>query len=187
MGRRLYPQIGRGTRNGELDLRYWFDEIVYGGSGKVPHGHKILIRRLRRGDDGKPSIRCSCVDSKTNEPTPSCPYCDGEGWIWDEYWADTYSVIVGSDGGLANRFRYYQPGVIKTDYKTFFFRYDTVLQYGDKIIEVKLDSEGRVVTPFLRITIYKPETIIEYRADGGRIEYIAVQCKEEDAIRTKWN
>lgn len=186
MRRILYPTTGRSSTTGELDLRYWFDQILYGGPSKVAHGHKVLLRNLRRGDDSKPAIRCSCVSGTSNEPTPTCPYCQGEGWIWDENWADTYSVAIGSDGGLASRFRYYQPGVIKTDYKTFFLRYDTVLLYGDKIIEVKLGLEGEVIKPYLRTCIYKPETIVEYRSDHGRIEYLAVQCKEEDSIRTKW-
>ena len=184
--RRLYPVNPRGVSGGELDLRYWFDEILYGGPGKIPHGHKVILRQLRRDTDGKPAIRCSCVSEQTTEPTPSCAYCAGEGWIWDEIWVDTYSMQVGSDGGLAHRFRYYQPGVIRAEYQTFFFRYDTDINYGDKIVEVKLGLEGEVLLPYRRTSIYKPETIIRYRSDRGRVEYIAVMCKEEDAIRTEY-
>lgn len=177
--------------NGQIDLRAEFDKLVYGpnGDGEARHGHPCVIRRVRRNDDGYPT-RCTCAEASSNhQGNPSCQYCLGEGYLWDEEWALTFSMFVGPDGGKANRYVRMQPGNIKTDYLLFFLRYDLGIKYDDKIIEVVLDEEGEVVLnnsgTFIRETIYKPETIVKYRSDNGRIEYLAIYCREEDAIRNE--
>ena len=177
------------SMNGEIDLRSEFDKIVFGldGDGEGRHGHPCIIRRMRRDADGFPT-KCTCAEASPNgQGNPDCQYCSGEGYLWDEEWALTFSMFVGPDGGKANRYVRMQPGNIKTDYLLFFLRYDTGLKYNDKIIEVVLDEEGEVVLnsadTFIRETIYKPETIVKYRSDNGRIEYLGVYCREEDAIR----
>ena len=177
--------------NGEIDLRAEFDGIMYGpdGDGEGRHGHPCIIRRVRRGDDGFPE-RCTCAEaSPTHQGNPDCRYCLGEGFLWDEEWAMTFSMFVGPDGGKANRYIRMQPGSIKTDYLLFFLRYDLAVKYDDKIVEVVLDEEGEVTLnsagTFIRETIYKPETIVKYRSDNGRIEYLAIYCREEDAIHNE--
>ena len=49
---------------------------------------------------------------------------------------------------------------------------------------MKLDEEGAVVVPYLRESIYEPQTIQKMRSDNGRIEYIALHCREDSAIRS---
>ena len=92
-------------------------------------------------------------------------------------------MYVGADGGLSTRVRQLFPGQVRVDTKIFYFRYDTIISYRDKIVEIELDTEGDIVVPYRREAIYKPQTINKYRADYGRIEYIAVHCREDDAIR----
>lgn len=92
-------------------------------------------------------------------------------------------MYSGSQGGLAGRLTYMPPGQLRVDQRIFFFRYDTPIRYGDKIVEMKLDEEGAVVVPYIRESIYKLETIQKYRSDNGRLEYYAIHCREEDAIR----
>ena len=74
-------------------------------------------------------------------------------------------------------------GEIRTDYKVFYFKFDSLISYKDKIIELRLDNEGNPSLPYKRETIYKPETIEEFRSDNGRLEYIAVFAREESSIR----
>jgi len=170
------------TSSGELDLRAELDEILFGFQSGVRHGYPVVLRRMRRDSNQKP-VPCSCQNSFTKEPDPDCSYCLGEAYIWDEEWAWTYSMYSGVDAGLAGRLRYLPPGKIRVDYKIFFFRYDSPIRYGDKIVEMKLDSEGQLVVPYVREVIYAPATIVKYRSDNARIEYIQVFCKEEDALR----
>ncbi len=166
----------------ELDLRAWFDEILFGYESGVRHGQPILIRHLNRDGNGKP-VDCTCKDTITREPDPDCSYCLGEGYTWHEEWYWSYINFVGSDGGLANKIKYLPPGNIRVDYKTFYLRYDTPILYGDKPIEVRLDTEGNIIQPLSRKSIYTPQTINEHRSDNGRIEFISVSCREGDALR----
>jgi hypothetical protein len=92
-------------------------------------------------------------------------------------------MYTGADEGLSSRIRQIWPGQIRVDYKVFFLRYDTEIEYGDKIVEIKLDLEGNPILPYKREAIYSIQTLIKYRSDRGRVEYIGVYCREEDAIR----
>ena len=64
-------------------------------------------------------------------------------------------------------------------FRIFYFRYDTEISYKDKIIELKLDTEGHPVVPYIRESIYQPSTINRLRSDNGRIEYLTIYCRED--------
>lgn len=179
-----YAQAGGnpGPVRGEIDLREELDELFFGYDSGIRHGYNCLIRRPRRDSKGIP-IPCTCRTDFNREPDPDCSYCLGEGYNWDEEWAWTYSTYSGADSGLSNRVTYMPPGSIRVDYKIFYFRYDTSMRYGDKIVEVKLDTEGNITLPFVRESIYTPQTINRHRSDNSRIEYITVYCREGDALR----
>lgn len=167
----------------EIDLRAEFDALMFGSGQDHRHGHPVAIRHLRRTTEGAP-IACECKDLFSGEADPDCSYCSGEGWLWDEQWYICRSQYLGSEGGLANRYRHPEPGQIRADYKVFFFRYDVPLRYGDKIVEMLLDDDGNPVVPYVREAIYKPQTINKLRSDNGRAEFITVHCLERDAIRS---
>lgn len=173
-----------GTGTNEIDLRDEFERLIYGGPSDLAHGRKLLIRKMDRDENNKLKP-CPCVSNITYEPDAesSCPYCLGEGYFWKEEWTTGYSTYVGADGGNSNRVREMTPGSIRADYRIFYLRYDTILSYKDKIVDVKLDSEGEPSVPYVRESIYKPQTINRFRSDNGRTEYIAVFCNEKDAIR----
>ena len=168
----------------EIDLRAEFDDLVLGGPTSIAHGRRFLLRKMRRDSDNK-LLRCACVDPLTDEPDTedSCPYCLGESYYWDEDYIIGYSTYVGADGGQANRVRGIGGGTIRADSRIFYFRYDTDISYRDKVVELKLDTEGDPVVPYIRESIYKVQTIVRYRSDNGRTEYVAVYCREDDAIR----
>jgi hypothetical protein len=185
--RKLYPNSGSKSRffsssGREVDLRAEFDEIVFGGPTSIPHGKRVLLRKARLDEKHK-AIDCVCKSKLSKEPDLDCAFCLGEGYYWDEINCTVYSRFAGAQGSLSSREKDLFPGQIRVDSKIFYFRYDTVISYKDKIIEIQLDTEGNLVVPYFRESIYKPETIIPYRSDYGRIEYIAVHCRENDAIR----
>lgn len=167
---------------GELDLRAEFDLLLYGDADHVSHGFPIVIRHMRRDAENKREP-CTCLDEFSKDSDPDCSYCYGAGYLFDEQWHLTYRQYIGADGGLANRGVWTPPGEVRVDYTVFYFRYDVGLKYGDEIVEMKLDEEGEVVVPYVRTNIYRPRTIDYLRSDGGRIEYCAVYCREEDALR----
>ena len=171
-------------KQGEIDLRTSFQDLVFGSKAKISHNHLVLLRK-RKLDSNKQEIKCNCYSGLTNEGNTekNCNFCLGEGYIWKEKFYRCYSTMVGADGGKTNRTRRLSPGSIRTDYKIFYFKFDVKISYKDKIIELRLDTEGKPSVPYQRETIYRPETIQEYRSDNGRIEYIAVYAREESSIR----
>jgi hypothetical protein len=143
---------------------------------------------MRRDSENR-GVPCECVKETTGmQGNPTCPYCLGEGILWDEVWTIGRAQYLGPEGGRANKWIRMPPGQIRAEYKVFFLRYDANVRDGDKIIEVLLDEEGKVIlnsttNAFIRENIYKPQTIDRLRSDNGRIEYLAVYCAEYDAIR----
>lgn len=180
----LPPNRRKTKANCEIDLREEFDRLVFGKDECLTHNHLILIRRPKKDEYGN-SIKCICVSNLTGEADleNECRFCLGEGYVWEEKFSRCYSTLVGADGGKGNRNKDYSPGIIRTDYKIFYLRYDEKISYKDKIIELDLDLEGKLKVPFKRENMYRPETIQKYRSDNGRVEYIAVYCKEFNSIR----
>lgn len=175
-----------GSRS-EIDLRERFDDLIYGSNGGIPHGHLVLIRKMRRDSDGE-RIECSCKEGdNVSEPSYSCSYCLGEGFLWDEEWRICYSMQTSSESGFVRKYQHVAPGHVRVDYTIFFFDYRTEIRYHDKIIEVLLDKDGQPVLPYIRSTIYRPETILNFRSDNGRTEYLSVYCRESDAIRGEFD
>jgi len=172
-----------GATYGEVKLREEFDDLLFGFTSGIRHGHLIVVRNMRRDSEGEPVV-CTCKQELSTDADPDCVYCQGEGFLWDESWHWTYSMYSGSDTGLANRVVRMPYGLMRIDYRVFYVRFDTDIKYGDKIIEMKLDDEGSPVVPYIRESIYMPQTIQKYRSDNGRVEYIAVACREDSAIRS---
>ena len=170
------------SRSGELSLRKEFNSFLMGGNGDTPHRKKVLLRVFRLDSDNK-KISCSCLSSISKEPSYTCNFCLGEGYFWDEEWIWCYSRFLGADSGQGNRKRNLPSGIIRVDYKIFYFKYDANIKYTDKIVELKLDTEGDPVVPYIRQAIYNTQTIVENRSDNGKLEYYTVYCREQDAIR----
>ncbi len=140
---------------------------------------------MRRDSEGRPQL-CTCMEGQlTREPDPDCSYCLGEGYLWDENWVYGFDMYAGADNGFVRRQITMPSGIVRVDYKIFFLRYDTTITYGDKIVEVVLDEEGDVALPYVRESIYSLETVAKRRSDNGRIEYIEIYCREDDAIRNE--
>lgn len=181
MSRNLYP-----SNSIELDLRSEFEKMMSGTSEEISKQQTFILRQARR-DSNNIVIPCSCRDSLTLEPDTesTCPYCFGEGFYFDETFLKGYTMYIGSKGGFTNKRINIQPGLISAYDKVFYFRYNTIITYDDKIVELKLDSDGIPIVPYKRKLIFRPETIMEMRSDTGRIEFLAVYVNENNGIRVK--
>ena len=183
--RKLFRNQTIATRvgsSGEINLRKEFDSFLMGGNGETPHRTKALLRVFRLDSDNK-KVACSCLSEISKEPSYTCNFCLGEGYFWDEEWIWCYSRFLGADAGQGNRKRNLPPGLLRVDYKIFYLKYDAGIKYTDKIVELKLDTEGNPVVPYIRKAIYNPQTIVENRSDNGKLEFYTVYCREQDAIR----
>jgi hypothetical protein len=157
-----------------VDLRVEFDNLVLGYQGETPVGRKFILRRMRR-DSSDALIPCSCVDELTKEPSRDypCPYCLGNGFLWDEELVVAYKVVAAAPGGsnAAANFPKSEPGTMSIPAARFFLSYSVAPRRSDRIVEIELDSDGEPVTPYNRTTIYELMLVRDMRADNGKIEF----------------
>ena len=200
MGFELYPQGTSVARNltehsglwlvsgsgQEVDLRQELYELLYGSITEVAKGQPGVLRRMRKDDDGN-LIACPCVDEKTGEPDRDtiCPYCWGEGYLWDEEWITYYKLLVSSHEGMVRKNQPYKPGISNTPFVFFYMEYDVVPDSVDRIQEVALDLEGNISLPYTREAIYPIATAEAFRSDNGRIEYWRVAVVL-DSVKSTW-
>jgi hypothetical protein len=76
-----------------------------------------------------------------------------------------------------------QGGQIDVFNKVFFLLYNQPITKADKVVELKLDSEGRPSIPYRRNLIHRIESLIDYRSDFGRTEFWAVYVNENPSVR----
>jgi len=162
--RSLYPSSG----STEPDMRMELKNTLDGHYPEVSKSQKVLFRKMRKNSSDK-LIDCPCVDEVTDEPDRDlfCPICHGEGYVWDEVYIDCYKVI------LRNELIYKAPVTV------FYCKSSLGFTDEDKIIELVLDEEGKVVQPMKRMIRYEIKKAIDFRADSGRLEYWKLDCVEK--------
>jgi len=182
-GLSLYPVIS-GAK--EIDLRLEFRRFLYGHGREIPKGQRGLLRRMRRDDDGA-LVVCSCVDEITREPDKDtkCPYCLGEGYLWDEEWITFYKVIVSSNEGLVRKDRKEKAGVANIPYAFFYVEHHVDPTRYDKIVEVERDLDGSAAIPYRRTAVFDIATAQPFRSDRGRVEYWRL-ATVQDSVKSTW-
>lgn len=200
MGTELYPEYASVVGNtsdhtelwsisdsgGEVDLRQEFYELLYGSAAEIAKGRPGILRRMRKDSSGV-LIKCPCVDEKTGEPDKdtSCPYCWGEGYLWDEEWITYYKMLISSQEGLVRKDSPYKPGISNTPFVFFYLEYNIIPTGYDKIVEVSLDTAGNISLPYTREAVYPIATSEAFRSDNGRIEYWRV-ASILDSVKSSW-
>lgn len=181
----FYTENRKGRHGGEIDLRQELQSMYYGSGQEVPKSHPLLFRRARKDSNGR-IIPCDCVDSLTHEPDIdiSCPICMGLGYFWDEEWIDARRREVRpSQTGYVGRDIHTEAGIVNIKAVIYYFEYSVEPTTYDRIVEVKLDTEGEIVQPVTRTRIYKPDSILNMRSDYGRTEFFAVSCLQKNSIK----
>jgi len=168
------------TSSTEPSMRDELDNTFDGVFPEVAKKQQAVLRRMRRTDTGE-LIPCPCVDELTKEPDRDtfCPVCGGEGFLWDETWLDVYKIVIRSDVGLAGKEDLFAPGLMNVPLVLFYTRSTVDVSEQDKLVELVLDDEGEVVTPYERRELYRIGTAIDFRSDNGRLEYWKLDCYAE--------
>ncbi len=177
----------KGQTSTEPSMRQEMINTLDGFFPEIAKGMSFMIRTMQKDENGKLKV-CPCVNPVTHEPDRDtfCPICYGEGYIWSESLANGYKVLVSGNAAgvpsalmLASR----KYGLSDIPFSIFYMRYSVNLTKHDRIIEISLDPEGNIVRPILRTQVWRPQEIIDFRADNGRAEFIKIFTSLEDI---KW-
>ncbi len=158
-------------------------EVFPGGDIESPwlEWNTIGKRHRWRTDIGTDLLLCPCVDKVTKEPDKDfhCPFCWGEGFLWDEDFFDVFKVRIKSEVGNALLEQLQGPGLITTPLVIFYTRYLELITKEDKVIELILNEEGEPVKPYFRRDLYRIGSAVDLRGDHGRLEYWKLDCFTE--------
>lgn len=163
----------------EPDLRSELNSFLDGSMQEVPKKQRGMLRIIRTPlEDNK----CDCAVQSTGEGNKDhfCPYCMGEGYLWDEHFVDLYRVVKQSDVGLSSKENLISPGLVDVPVVVFYMRASIDVSENDRIIEMELDKEGELVVPYRRRGIYRISTPVDLRSDRGRLEFWKVACWKEN-------
>ncbi len=168
----------KSIRRTEPDLRKELNNMLDGIFPEIAKKQPCVLRKFRRDDRDK-RIKCDCVDINTKEPDKDtfCPFCQGEGYYWDEINMDTYKVQQ-STSGLAENAQ--APGLMNNPLMVFYTRSSVAMTKEDKLVELVLDEDGDPVEPIRRKQLYRIGSLVDYRSDNGRLEYWKMACYAED-------
>ena len=126
-----------------VKFREFFDRILDGDSlGKGVY-RTVVMRRL----DSTRLCACKDVDAG-GRTTTVCPFCQGEGYMWEEEAARCYTTpgpFIPRRGDVGNRSYELSTYLEDSTSSIFWFKYDVVpLGAGDSIFILRLNSDGSV-------------------------------------------
>lgn len=170
----------------EIDLRKEFSNTMYGSVQEIPKAYRVLLRKRRRDERGF-HIPCVCNNNGEGSTLPACTQCLGEGYYWDESWADTFKYPIGAASANARRIALEAGGAPKPNLYQFFFDHTIDLRLDDRVIELRRDAEGDLQQPYLRQEIWKIQEVGEYRSDNGRLEFTIAFCSPINAIHNSYD
>lgn len=161
----------------EIDLRKEVTGTFEGSVYEIPKAFTVMIRHFRRNANNY-RIPCSCNVAKEGQMHQKCSVCLGEGYLWDEYYVDTFKVEIGSDQEKAGASLLTEIGRTKKQFCKFYIQSSNKIDYEDKVIELELTPDGDVSKPEKRHLTWTINTLNEKRSDSGRIEYIILYCRK---------
>lgn len=161
----------------EIDLRSELNELLAVDKKNT----WFLYRRVRLDANGLPVRHPEVFNNRNGEVIRdiNSAVATNNGNLFDDYVVPGY-LSHAQSYSTVNRFR--EPGEVKTDNKTAYFRYDfleeitgikdSIPNLYDKIYQVRIGIEGEVMSPIQIYKSYDVLSIDPYRLDSsGRIEY----------------
>ena len=163
-----------GTRK-EIDLRAEFIKTFEGSQQEISKKQPCLIRDMRKDANGN-KISCPCVHPDTKEPEKErlCPFCLGEGYLWDEKPSFLYKLLK------TPKEVQFAPGLTNVPLVIFYMRHDADIEEDDKLIQLVLDDEGKIVQPVQRKNVFNIQNVEELRLDTARLEFKKITTFKED-------
>ena len=169
----FYPEMAT------FDVREEIHNILFGDYSKPGIGQPVLLRRIK-------NQRCACFDDPTGSPGTDCTFCEGEGYLWLETpavmrIAKNFGSVIGSSVSIPQTNVLASAGVIDDSRAVAWCEYDVFPDYErylipshptyDKLYELKVDDEGEVIVPHIRVRKWKMKSVTPIQGQNGRIEF----------------
>lgn len=158
----------------ELHDILWVDKL----------GSDILYRRVQM-ENGHPK-RCECRKGhRSEEPSRDipCENCSGMGFYYNDVMTRTY---INHSQAYTIYKKFKADGTTNVEYKTSYFEWDflknaiddgdNIPNRFDRIIQLKKDMTGKILSPSTAREVYEILSVDPYRLDNnGRIEYYRIR------------
>lgn len=172
-----------------IDLRDEMKKVLYGDAISSGQGRPVIIRLISQQ-------KCACYDINTGSGDPQCPYCDGEGYQFTET-LPTMAFFSRNFGSVQNPTSVISQDNVLSSYgytdgqrALAFVEWDVFPNYEkytmpqsetyDKLYEMKVDQDGNLFYPNLRVAKWKMRAVTPHHGDGGRIEYFELGLEKEN-------
>lgn len=162
-------------------MRDEFNRLLLGGDLGSPTGIPFLVETPRLHPGSNIPMACDCVDSFTREPDKDfpCPKCNGLGYFHDEVILYGWKMRALRSIERDERTKI---GVVGQHSHTFYLKYNEKIGRIDRIYELRMDQEGKVINPIERIAAYKNMSVDYIRLDNSRIEFIVITTAVIDGV-----
>ena len=165
-----------------LDLREELYSILYGGYDSSGVGQQVIVRKLT-------NEYCVCFNKLTGSPKDDCKFCQGEGYYFREelkvcYISRNFGSVLGSSSVISQQNQVTKEGEADSQKALAFFEFNAFPDYEkyikvsektcDKIYQLKVDNNGKVVFPYIRIAKWEMRSVTPHQGDNSRIEYFEV-------------
>lgn len=183
MSRSYYPTLVG------FDLREHLQATLRGDLVSPGIGRPVIIRKIT-------DTPCWCFNQQTGSGNPHCASCQGEGFQFKEifvkevYIARSFGSVLGSSTQISQQsalsgYGYTDPhkAVAYTEHTTY-PDYDRYVKgenkVPDKLYELKVDEDGNLVHPPVRMAKWKIKSVIPHHGDMGRVEFIELGLDKEN-------
>lgn len=173
-----------GDRSGSVegvDFRKEMTELLW----TEDRGTEIIFRRTQLDDKGHPK-QCECKKnnrSREADKDIQCHMCNGFGYYYTDLVTRT---LINHSQAYAIYKKHKREGESQVEYKTCYFEWDflkNVINDGDnipnrydKVIQLRKDLDGEILSPSTVREMYEILSVEPYRLDNnGRIEYYRVR------------
>lgn len=176
----LYP------RRTEIDFRDEFNRLLFGDHWEIGKEQLYIYRRMRRDAQDK-LISCVCQSKLTDEGEVhvTCPYCFGEGFLWDDAWVSGILLKHRTLRRRVERTVYEEFSVLHPDITFMYLVYTSIPTVDDKILAPQIDTSGQIVWPPKIINDWNIDKADPMRGDYGRVEYwfLTLRARSQDRPR----
>lgn len=129
------------------------------------------------------TIYCEKIRAKVPNPNyrtvadPSCPNCEGHGWIFNEYLVDCKYNYTPTLVAHDQDFNYGSTNSNTISIYLPFTDITKLVRSSDAVFMLQTDDSGKPISPFIRRRKWIITDVYELHADNNKLEFIKAFAK----------